>query len=101
MTVFIKSSQFGYNTNVMSNTLLCELQTFCDANIHRFDKTDRDFPYTVGPPEIAIAFFKDFVFKRTYIKYVPISSDIRTQIYIRTDDEPSLSTTLNVSKINY
>ena len=45
-------------------------------------------------PELIIVFFKEFVFKRTYTNYVPIGSDVRTQIYLRTDNEPSLSTTL-------
>lgn len=61
--------------------------------MHRFN-TDPEYPYTVGPPELVIAFFKEFVFKRTYTKYVAIGSDVRTQIYLRNDNEPSSSATL-------
>ncbi|KAG2222130.1 hypothetical protein INT45_007566 [Circinella minor] len=68
-------------------------KNFCDENMHRFN-TDPEYPYTVGPPELVIAFFKEFVFKHTYTKYVAIGSDVRTQIYLRNDNEPSSSATL-------
>ncbi|KAL0144072.1 hypothetical protein V8B55DRAFT_1561425 [Mucor lusitanicus] len=48
---------------------------YCDANVDRFD-TDPQYPYTVGPPELVVAFFIEFVFKRTYKKYVAIGSDL-------------------------
>ncbi|KAG2214027.1 hypothetical protein INT45_005412 [Circinella minor] len=84
-------------TNANSLRDLSELDTalenFCDENMHRFN-TDPEYPYTVGPPELVIAFFKEFVFKHTYTKYVAIGSDVRTQIYLRNDNEPSSSATL-------
>ncbi|KAL9538276.1 hypothetical protein MBANPS3_011060 [Mucor bainieri] len=51
----------------------------------RFD-TDPQYPYTIDPPELVIAFFTEFVFKRTYKKYVVIGSDVRTQIYLQDGD---------------
>ncbi|KAF9418933.1 hypothetical protein BGZ76_004319, partial [Entomortierella beljakovae] len=50
---------------------------------------DRDFPYTVGPPEKVIRYFQEFVFQQKYSKYVPINKDVRTQIGIETGESSS------------
>ncbi|KAI9015245.1 hypothetical protein CLU79DRAFT_721561 [Phycomyces nitens] len=42
---------------------------FCNANKHRFN-IDSEYPYTVGPTELVVAFFTEFVFKRTYKKNI-------------------------------
>ena len=41
------------------------------------------YPYTVGPTEFVIAFFKEFVLKRTCKKSVSMMSDVRVQIGLR------------------
>ncbi|KAF1802805.1 hypothetical protein FB192DRAFT_1343188 [Mucor lusitanicus] len=49
----------------------------------RFD-TDPQYPYTVGPPELVVAFFIEFVFKRTTLckltEAAPISKDRKSSI---------------------
>ncbi|KAI9020982.1 hypothetical protein CLU79DRAFT_719723 [Phycomyces nitens] len=72
---------------------LAHWKGFCDANKHRFN-IDSEYPYTVGPTELVVAFFTEFIFKRTYKKNISIGSDVRTQIYLRIEDKPTTSTTL-------
>ncbi|KAI9021415.1 hypothetical protein CLU79DRAFT_719449 [Phycomyces nitens] len=72
---------------------LAHWKGFCDANKHRFN-IDSEYPYTVGPTELVVVFFTEFVFKRTYKKNISIGSDVRTQIYQKTKDEPTTSATL-------
>ncbi|KAI9327253.1 hypothetical protein BD770DRAFT_449903 [Pilaira anomala] len=59
-------------------------KNFCDNNRHRYP-VDPLYPYTVGPIEFVVAFFKEFVFKRTYMKNVSVVTDVRTQIGLRTE----------------
>ncbi|KAG2214161.1 hypothetical protein INT45_001106, partial [Circinella minor] len=66
---------------------------FCDANHQKFN-ADQEHPYTVGPPELVVAFFSEFVVKRKFNKNVPIGTDVRTQIYVKTNEESNLTTTL-------
>ncbi|OAD74402.1 hypothetical protein PHYBLDRAFT_67672 [Phycomyces blakesleeanus NRRL 1555(-)] len=47
---------------------------------------DPQYSYTVGPTEFVIAFFKEFVFKRTNIKSVSTETDIKAQIGLRAED---------------
>ena len=56
------------------------------------------YPYTVGPTELVIAFFKGFVFKRTYKKSISLKTDTRTQIGLQ--DEENQSTLLQ-SNVHY
>ena len=43
----------------------------------------------MGPPELVVAFFSEFVFKRKFNKNVPIGTDVRTQIYVRDTNNDS------------
>ncbi|KAG2190460.1 hypothetical protein INT47_006627, partial [Mucor saturninus] len=76
---------------------------FCEKNRHRYP-VDPMYPYTVGPTEFVVAFFKEFVFKRTYKKSVSIENDVRTQIGLRTEDnvdsQPSLRQMANNAPSN-
>ncbi|OBZ80115.1 hypothetical protein A0J61_11836, partial [Choanephora cucurbitarum] len=48
------------STALAYRTLLEHWKEFCDNNRHRFP-VDPMYPYTVGPTEFVIAFFKEFV----------------------------------------
>ncbi|KAI8326868.1 hypothetical protein EDC96DRAFT_581180 [Choanephora cucurbitarum] len=54
---------------------LAHWKEWCDLNRHRFP-VDLQYPYTVGPTEFVIAFFKEFVFKRTCKKSVMTNSEV-------------------------
>jgi hypothetical protein len=45
------------------------------------------YPYTVGPTEFVIAFFKEVVFKRIYKNSVSAETDVRTHINLRTEED--------------
>ena len=55
------------------------------------------YPYTVGPTEFVIAFFKEFVFKRTYKKSISLETDTRTQIGLQDEENQSTLLQSNVS----
>ena len=77
---------------------LSKLKDFCEKNRHRYP-VDPMYPYTVGPTEFVVAFFKEFVFKRTYKKSVSIENDVRTQIGLRTEDNVDNQPSLRQSKL--
>jgi hypothetical protein len=52
------------------------------------------YPYTVGPTEFVLAFFKEFVFKRTYNKSISVETDVRTQIGLQTEENADSQMTL-------
>ncbi|OAD79494.1 hypothetical protein PHYBLDRAFT_162558 [Phycomyces blakesleeanus NRRL 1555(-)] len=64
------------------------------AAIYRMPLEHWKYPYTVGPTEFVIAFFKEFVFKRMYMKSVSVETDVRTQIGLRTEDNKERQLTL-------
>ncbi|KAG2210572.1 hypothetical protein INT47_002514 [Mucor saturninus] len=70
---------------------------FCENNRYRYS-VDPKYPYTVGPTDFVVAFFKEFVFKRTYKKGVSIDTDVRTQIGLHTKNADSQLTLLQMAE---
>ncbi|KAG2210535.1 hypothetical protein INT47_002477 [Mucor saturninus] len=70
---------------------------FCKNNRYRYP-VDPKYPYTVGPTDFVVAFFKEFVFKRTYKKGVSIDTDVRTQIGLHTENADSQLTLLQMAE---
>ncbi|KAG2211324.1 hypothetical protein INT46_009226 [Mucor plumbeus] len=68
-------------------------KNFCEKNRNRYP-VDPLYPYTVGPTEFVVAFFREFVFKRTYKKSVSMESDVRTQIGLQTEENEDSRLTL-------
>ncbi|KAF1804678.1 hypothetical protein V8B55DRAFT_1586480 [Mucor lusitanicus] len=68
-------------------------QDFCRKNRHSYP-VDSQFPLTVGPTEFVLAFFRDYVMKRTYKKSISMETDVRTQIALRNDDNENDELTL-------
>jgi hypothetical protein len=80
--------------------ILPSLKNFCDNNRHRYP-VEPQFPCTVGPTEFVIAFFKEFVLKRTYMKSVSIETDVRTQIGLRAEDNEDEEGQLTLLQSNF
>ncbi|KAI9329311.1 hypothetical protein BD770DRAFT_477950 [Pilaira anomala] len=84
-------SRRSRSSNVMAYRMPFEhLKNFCDKNRHRYPVNPL-YPYTVGPIESVVAFFKEFVFKRTYMKNVSLVTNVRTQIGLRTEHNSDMA----------
>ncbi|CEP16262.1 hypothetical protein [Parasitella parasitica] len=79
---------------------LAHWKQWCDDNRYRFP-IDSQYPYTVGPTEFVMAFFQEFVFKRTYNKSILMDTDVRTQIGLRSEQSEGSSMTLYDCNVSF
>ncbi|CEP07913.1 hypothetical protein [Parasitella parasitica] len=72
---------------------LRESTDYCDTCRFKFT-INSEYLYTVGPPEIVVAFFTEFVFQRVTAKQISLNTDANVQIALITEETSILSATL-------
>ncbi|CEP13722.1 hypothetical protein, partial, partial [Parasitella parasitica] len=72
---------------------LRESTDYCDTCRFKFP-INSEYLYTVGPPEMVVAFFTEFVFQRVTPKQISLNTDANVQIALITEETSIPSATL-------
>ncbi|CEP13701.1 hypothetical protein [Parasitella parasitica] len=77
-----KVSDGYYSDNLAYNSkyvCIYQLQDYCDTCRSKFPINSEDL-YTVGPPEMVVAFFTEFIFQRVTPKQISLNTDANVRI---------------------